>query len=397
MLQQENPRLRGQSLGIIKDVGRTCVIAASNEAKKFGIKTGCSTKEAKLLCPQIIFIPVNFDLMLSATHKLKAVFNSLCPQIDIFSLDEAFLDMTGCEIFMRQRMAPSPALFGVLIQKHIQETLGEWVQCNVGISHNKLLAKLASEIAPKGSVFEINEKNLIETLARVHFKDVCGVGYALEKRLGVLGVTTPYQINLLDDATLTEHFGKFWSKELRKIGNGEETHFLTHAKVVDHMQSVGRTITGYKLCDDEVQIRRILLNLLEEATYKLRRMNLSGRGVGLSLHGRHESWGKHITLKYYVRHTNEIFDLIYGRLYKHWKRTFPVIKFGVYIYSLKPTRDIPLSLLPKFQKNERLYETIDEINNRFGLFTLKPCSLLGGTVIRPEVTGFLGDKTFHGL
>src|SRR5258708_2657621 len=397
MLQQENPSLRGKPVGVIKDVGRTCIIASSNEAKKLGIKTGCRASDARKFCKDIILVPANFDIMLAATQTLKNLFISLCPAVHVFSLDEAFLDMSGCELLLEQLHTPTPQAFGTLIQERIRETLGEWVQCNVGIAHNKILAKLASEVTPKGTVFEIGRHNLTDVLSRVSFADVCGVGYQLEKRLTALGVSTPYQINLLDDETLREYFGPFWSKELRKIGRGEETHFFTHVPKVDYMQSVGRTITGYKLCDDEEQIRRILLNLLEEATYKLHKMHLSGKGVGISLRGHDQYWGKHLTLKYYVRHTNEIFHLLYGKLYKEWKRTFPIIKFGVYIFDLKPTRDIPLSLLPGFQKNETLYETIDAVNNRFGLFTLRPATLLGGSVIKPEVTGFLGDKTFHGL
>lgn len=400
MMQQENPLLRGKPIGIIKDVGRSCIIASSNEAKTYGIKTGCRAQEARKLYKDIILVPAAFDIFLSSTHTLKRVFHSLCPTVHIFSLDEAFLDMRGCEIFMASLfdgVMPTPEQFGTLIQKNIRAALGTWVQCNVGVAPNKLLAKMASEISPKGSVFQITPENIDQVLSTTPFSDVCGVGYALEKRLAILGISTPYQINLLDDETLTTHFGPFWSKELRKIGKGKETHFFTHIKKVEYMQSVGRTITGYKLCDSEEQIRQILLNLLEEATYKLRRMDLAGRGIGISLRGHTHRWGAHTTLKYYVRHTNEIFDLLYNKMYKKWKRTFPIIKFGVYIFQVKPCRDIPLCLLPEFQKNEQIYNAVDKVNNRFGLFTLKPATLLGGKIIRPEVTGFLGDKTFHGL
>jgi len=125
-------------------------------------------------------------------------------------------------------------------------------------------------------------------------------------------------------------------------------------------------------------------------------MNLAGRGLGIFISGHDKSWGKQLRLKYYVRHTNEIFDLLYKQLYQNFKRDFPVIRFGMFIFDLKPTTEIPISLLPSFQRNEKIYEAVDQVNNRFGLFTLRPATLMG-KVMHPEVTGYLGDKTFHGL
>ncbi len=392
MLQQENPALRGKVVGVIKGVGRSCIIASSNEAKKLGIKTGCVVKDAKVLAPNIILVPANFDLMLSATRKLKTLFETLSPSVDIFSLDEVFLDLTGCEMIYG-----TVESYAKHIQNRIKETLGEWVQCNVGISHNKLLAKMAGEIGAKGSVSFITEQNLDSILSTIDFKDVCGVGWGLSKKLGFLGVFHPYEINMLDDETLQTYFGPHWSKELRKIGRGEETHFFTHEKKVAHAQSVGRTITGYKLCDDEDQIRRVLLNLLEEATHKLRKMDLVGRKVGLSLWGHDRQWGEYKTLQYWVRHTDEIFDILYHGMYKKWQREFSVIKFGVWIGECKPTADIPLCWLQNWNKREKVYGVIDKVNDRFGNFTLMPASLLGGPIIKPEVTGYLGDKIYLGL
>ncbi len=393
MLQQENPSLRGKVVGVVKSVGRTCIIASSNEAKKVGIKTGVGVADAKKIDPNITLVPANFDIMLSATRRLKNVFEHLSPKVHIFSLDEVFLDLTGCERIMNEDMIA----YAKSIQRRIKDDLGEWVQCNVGISHNKLLAKMAGEIGPKGSVRVIDETNLDSVLTSIAFKDVCGIGSRLEKKLNVLGVTHPMQINLLDDETLLRSFGPHWSKELRRVGQGEETHFFSHQKEVDYQKSVGRTITGYKLCDDEAVIRRVLLNLLEEATHKLRAMDLSGRKIGISLHGHDESWGDFRTLKYWVRHTSEIWELLYDGMYKRWDRSFPVIKFGVWIGDCRPTSIVPVCLLPEWSKREKVYGIVDKINDKYGSFTLMPATLLGSPVIRPEVTGYLGDRVYLGL
>lgn len=391
MLQQENPTLRGKPVAVVKSLGRTCVIAASKEAKLHGIKTGDNVYEARKKAASLVVVPAQFEVYLSATKKLKQVFSNLTPAYDIFSLDEAFLDVTDCRL-----LAPDLHAYGRYIQDQVKQFLGSWVTCNVGISHNKFLAKMASEIAPKGSVFEINSKNMDQVLLNVSFADVCGIGLRLERKLLALGIDNPYAINLLDDQTLKENFGPFWARELRKMSRGDEPHLFTHVKKTDHMQSVGRTITGYALTDDLSIVKRVLFNLMEEATYKLRSMKLSGRYIGMGVWGEGQSWYTHRTLRYYVAHTQQIFPLLWPR-YAMLVHRFPVIKFGVFIGKLMPNRLLTASLLPTDQRQEKISLAMDKVNDKLGRFTVMPARLLGGNLIHPEVTGFLGDKTYYGL
>lgn len=394
LLQQENPYLRGKALGVVKDEGRTCLIAVSKEAKRYGIKTGCRLQEAQQLCPQILTVPAAFDRYLDATRRLKKVFTTIAPDVFIYSLDEAFVDVTLC----RKYIYPDVQHLGQLVQQQIKQELGEWVTCNVGISHNRFLAKLASEIAPKGSVMHITEENKDAVLASVSFADVCGVGYRLEKKLAQLAIFNPYQIRMCDPAQLELLVGPFWKKELLKIAYGEETHLLG---LVDtppaHMKSVGRSITGYHLYDNELAIRKILYNLMEEVTYKVRRMDLAGRYIWIGLQGHDQFWGAHQTLSYYVRHTSEMFQVAYHQLYSQWQREFPVIKFMVGMSLLKPMSEIAQPLFGQFHQREKVYQAMDKISQKYGLFTLRSGSLLNQEIIRPEVTGFLGDRQYYGL
>ncbi len=390
ILQQENPFLRGRPVGVIKSAGRTCIIAASKEAKKLGVKTGCNVKEAKLLAPSIILIPAEFDLYLHCTKKLKAIFEAITPDAQIFSLDEAFISLENCRL-----LYTSPYELAVNIQNRIKTELGEWVTCNIGISYNHLLAKMAGEIAPKGTIFEITPENRDTVLKTVEFKDVCGVGVRLEERLLNLGVRHPYEINSLTDVELEQFFGPFWSKELRRMGKGEDSHVLTLIDSNTYMKSVGRTITGYKLCSNEETIKQVLYNLMEEVTYKVRKMNMSGRQVAIFLEGDNKSWHAHQTLKYYIRHTNEMFDLCYHKLYKNWKRNFGVIRYGVWLGLLRLASETQPTLFPEWYKKEKLYKAIDTISEKFGLFTLHSGILNKEGIIRPEVTGYLGDKKYQ--
>lgn len=396
LLQQENPRLRGKPVGVVKSLGRTCLIATSKEAKQHGIKTGMGLYEARKLYPQLLTVAAEFDRYLDCTRRLKKIFESLAPDVCIFSLDEAFIDLTHC-----QRIYPDAQLFGHQVQQKIKIELGEWVTCNVGVSYNRLLAKLASEISPPDSVFQINEHNRDIILAQSEFKDICGIGHRLEKKLHRLGITNPYMINFYTEADLLPTFGPFWSKELKRIAQGEDSHILYLSGLADRavqpMKSVGRTITGYKLANDEQHIKQVLYNLTEEVIYKIRRMDMAGRHVGVGLWGEEQNWYAHRTLKYYLRHTREMFEVIYGQLYQNWQRSFKVIKFGVFLSELKPMDQVDVTLLPEWHRQERVSQAVDAVTEKYGLFTVKPATMLNFEMIRPEVTGFLGDKKYYGL
>lgn len=404
MLQQENPYLRGKPIGVVKEIGRSCIIAASKEAKKQGVGTGSSLADALHRCPELQQVAATFDRYLAVTKRLRTIFASVSPDYYIYSLDEAFIDLTHC-----QRLYTSSYDVGKQIQQAIKDELGQWVTCNVGLSHNRLLAKMASEIADKGSLLTITEDNKDYYLASVGFEDVCGIGYRLSKKLKLLGVTTPYQIRFYSEDELRIVFGPFWAKELLRIAYGQDSHNLTLTqRTLPHMKSVSRSITGHHATNDESEIRRVLYNLTEEVTYKARRMNLAGRYVSISLYGtgsthygfnhiapQETSWRSHQTLKQYINSTDQMFTILYDQLYGSWQRSFKVVKFVVRLSLLKPSTQIDQSLLPSEHKRQALNQALDSISNRYGLFTVKSGRMAEGTTIRPEVTGFLGDREYQ--
>jgi DNA polymerase-4 len=407
LLQQENPFLRGKPIGIIKEHRRSCVIAASKEAKKLGVKTGSSVFDAKKLAPNILFIPAAFPLYLHATKTLQKVFASVCPDVEIFSLDEAFLNITSCN-----SIYPDPAKLGKEIQNRIKKALGEWVTCNVGIGTTRFLAKLASETAPKGSVIELTSQNRNSIFATAKFEEVCGIGHRLEKKLFAIGVTNLLLLEMCPDEELIRQVGPFWAKELRAMTSDKETHQLSRIDANDQMKSVGRSITGYSPCDSEHEIKRILLNLIEESTWKARRMGLAGRQVWVGLwsgvrqsgnwkaaHGRVSSsttqfWCDHRTLRSPISTAQEMFQIV-CELYEQCHRDFPVIKFGVRLGLLESEEPNKLLLFERDRKKLAAVQAADAVNQRYGLFTVRSGLLLNVPIIRPEVTGFLGDKTYQ--
>jgi DNA polymerase IV len=394
LIQQENPALRGRPIGVVKDAGRTCIIAASKEAKALGVGTGWSLKDALMKAPDLITVPAHFDMYLSATTKLKNLFDSLAPQVEIFSLDEAFINLSDCQDFY-----PDAHQFAAVTQQKIKDILGEWVTCNVGLSYTRLLAKMVSEVSPKGSIQEITPDNKDALLASVGFEAVCGIGFRLGERLSRLGVTVPYQINFITDQDLEQHFGPFWAVELRKIGQGEEPHLFTHQRRVEHMQSIGRSLTGFHMCNNETVIKRVMSNLISEVIHKARKMGLVGYRVSVSLRGalgdesRH--WYREQRSTEPIRHTTKMFKIAYDQLYKSWQRPWPVIKISVRLSDLEPWLPSQQVLWPEWHRQEKIATAMDEINHKFGLFSVRSGNLLTSHLIKPEVTGFLGDKAYQ--
>jgi len=405
--QQSNPGLVGKPIGVIKDEGRNCIIAASREAKKLGIKTGTSTYEAKKIYPKIIFVPADFDKYFFVTKKFIEICSRYSPDLEVFSIDELFLDVTKTENFFAgptssrlRRAGVSGIIRG--IKKDIREEIGEHITCSVGVSYNRLLAKLASGLKKPNGIFEISLENRDEVLFSCKLTDVCGLGPRLERRLLNAGITNFKTLREMPMEILQINFGPFWSKELKRLSYGEDNSLLTRVGEIPKMKSVSRTFTLYENTTDTGIIKGTLRNLCEEAAFKAREMNMKGREVGVAIRGglsnlgnlSHLSDYRHRTLKYYLDSGNDLFKIVWD-LFNQMNWQGSVRFLGVWLGMLKPGSEITLSLFPQEIKKDFLIQAMDKVNKKYGELTLYPAVLLEGCMIKSEVNGFLGDKSFR--
>src|SRR3989344_409465 len=167
--QQANPSLRHKPVGIVKAKGRSCIIAASKEAKKYHVKTGSSVFEAKKLCPSIILIPADFEKYEDITYRFISICQRYSPLCEVFSLDECFIDITQTEKLWGTVLA-----IALDIQRKLALEIGDYLTCSVGIAHNRLLAKLASTQAKPDGICYIDKKSIFEALNKADLMDVCG-------------------------------------------------------------------------------------------------------------------------------------------------------------------------------------------------------------------------------
>ncbi len=387
--QQANPKLVGKPVGIIKGEKRTCVIAASREAKKLGIKTGSNVYEAKRLCPQIALIPADMDKYFSVSQKFMEICSRFSPDWEVFSIDELFLDVTQTAPFFG-------GVSGLCreIKESLKKEIGEHITCSIGISYNRLLAKLASDIKKPNGIFEITPENRDEILFSRRLSDVCGLGFRLEQQLLVRGITNFQTLRSIPMSYLQASFGPFWAAELKKLCWGEDDSLLVRIGEIPKAKSVSRTFTLYENTRDLKIIKATLRNLCEEAAFKAREMKMKGREVGIVVRGDNLGEGRHKTLKYFLDSGKEVFDIAW-KLFEEMRWPDSVRFLGVWLGLLKPKSELTLSLFPGEKRKESLIAAMDKANKRFGELTVFPAVLLQGEMIKSEVNGFLGDKAYR--
>lgn len=367
--QQANPYLRGKPVGIIKAPGRGCIIAASIEAKKYKVKTGCTVWDAKKLCPQIILVPSDMNKYFDMTKRLIKIADDYSPFVEVFSIDEFFLDITDT-----QKLFSGGVLeMALLMKQRVHLELGEWMRCSIGIAWTKILAKLASEMDKPDGLTWLTSEDYLERTKDVPVEEVCGIGQARAAMLRSMGIKT-----------LGEARQRQLPKEIADLVWLKNDEPLTTVADLQPAKSVSRTYTAFSMLNTQCSILKLVRNLVEEATMKLREMNVAGRTFSLYL-----GEGHYVkTLKSPTDDPQVVFDLLASEYEKN-----PVVgirRAGVFISNL--IFNVQYSM---FNRRKNLLSSVDEVNQKYGLFTVYPAQLLGGELIRPEVTGFLGDKYYH--
>src|ERR1700677_774968 len=190
--QRDNPQLRGRPV-IVGGIGnRGVVSAASYEARPFGVHSAMPMSVARRLCPQGVFLPVRMQHYAEISRQIRAIFLSFTPLVEPLSLDEAFLDVRGCE-----------GLFGLApeiarqIKNRIRTEIG--LVASVGVAPNKYLAKLASDVKKPDGFVVLESDKVTEFLAPLPVSRIWGVGKKAEQRLHDLGIRTIGQIAALPE------------------------------------------------------------------------------------------------------------------------------------------------------------------------------------------------------
>ncbi len=387
--QQFNPKLRGKPIGVTAQNGRTCVIAASRQAKALGVKSPSRTFEALEKIPNMIFVPAHFEKYWEITQKFLNICKDYSPFVELFSLDEAFIDITATQNLYGDRYKLINK-----IKERIKNEIGEYITVSVGISHNKLLAKLASGLNKPNGIFEITPQNLNEVYAKVKLTDICGIGERMALRLNKLGVYSLLQLRNFNNDILKAEFGNVYSQVLINIGIGKDESGVVPYYQTPEVKSVGR---NYCLPHNEYDKRVVFQNvyeLCEEVAIKLRRLSKKARTVWFYLGGSSSTHARK-TVNEYFDSGQDIFNICMNILkqnnFDFGKRDY-VRRISVGASSLEDVSNISLFLFPHEVKKHKLLETVDKINEKYGDHAIRNGFLLYADKLKTVPNGWMADK-----
>lgn len=384
--QQADPALRGKPVLVGgSNLERTVVTAASYEAKALGITNGMSMQDALRLCPQAKVVVGQPERYVETTSRFLRIFQDYTPDLEVFSIDEAFLDVTGTE----ERFGGAVAI-ARKIKERIRKEIGEVLTCSIGIAPNKLVAKLASDKQKPDGLVVVTESGIPAFMKTVALSDICGIGPRMERHLLNLGIDTVDKLARYPEDRLVRRFGKY----------GALLHFMAFGRddspVHPYWQSppyrsMGHHYTLPSNTHSLEEVKNVLFKLCEKVGRRLRADHYMGSTVSLTLRRSDmEYFHKQHTARDYMDDGLLIFQEA-SRIVDNWGWCGDIRMVGVSVSNLVHQYRQG-SLLPKEIKRMLLLEAVDRINEHFGDFTVRRARILN-TPLKVHVGGYVENKT----
>lgn len=388
--QQANPLLRGKPIAVAAhNSPNGCILASSIEAKKLGIKTGMRIKEARLIYPYIIIRTPDPEKYRDVHVKFKKIFSDYSNKITPKSIDEAIIDLHDMAQFNLDLVK-----IGREIKQRMRTEIGEWISCSIGISTNRFLAKLAATIHKPDGLDVITHKNLTAIYSKIELLDLHGINVRYQARLNAYGIFTPMDFlrtasNTLEKKVFMSICGRQWYERIR----GYEVDDIDFGT-----KSIGQQYALKIPTANPAELAPMMMKLCEKMGRRLRRKGHTARGVHVRMNY------KDGTAWHRGRITNsELYTT--AQLYKHALLIFnqqPEIKqvtlLAVNCYKLEASTKSQMSLFDANQtKHRKTSDAMDEINDRWGEFTVKSGLMLGTENIIPDSIAFGRVKELENL
>jgi DNA polymerase IV len=371
-----DPSLKGKAVVVGGQRNeRGVVSAASYEARNFGVHSAMPLRTAAKLCPQAIFVDGHPERYRECSEKAYKVLTAFSPQIEMASIDEAYLDMTGTA---RLHGPPLQAAHK-LHQRMKEETL---LNCSIGIGSSRLIAKVSSGQAKPNGVLWILPGEEAKFLAPLDVREIPGVGKVMEKHLHGLGILKVGDLPQLEESELEERFGK-WGLALAGKARGEDAGgwFDTEVGAHEAAKSISHEHTYNEDTADANQLEATLMRLSEMVGRRLREANFYARTVQLKL--RYKDFTtitRAHTLPVATQLDGEIFEQARTLFRKNWNRGSQVRLLGVQTSSFE-TRPEQISLLENGRQKrwKDALTAVDHLRDKFGESSVSLASGMRGS------------------
>jgi DNA polymerase-4 len=364
--QLDHPEWRGRALVVTNGRQGTCVITSSYEARAFGIKTGMRLYEAKRLCPNLIQVPAHPERYVQVSQAIMQALATLTPDMEVFSIDEAFLDVTRCQLLFG-----TPDKIALMAKEKVFHASG--LLCSIGVSGDKTTAKFAAKQQKPNGFTVIPPWEAKERLRKVPVTELCGIKSGIGGFLAKHGVLTCGDMEKVPISILAKRFGNL----------GRRIWYMCQGSDPDpvHTQVAGPKSMGHgKVMPPNTRsaqvIETYLMHMCEKLAARLRHHCFHAQHFFIGLRNYDVGWlgGTGQT----VQPTNdgrEIFQLGSFILAQRWTSE-PVSHIQVTALDPNPGGlQLDLFVAPDV-KREQMNDVLDDINDRFGDFTIAPAPLL---------------------
>lgn len=362
------------------NIRTSIVLAKSIPAKKYGVKTGEPLGMARDKCPSLVVAEPDYDLYVTASRKLIALLKTVSPCVEQYSIDEAWVDMTGT-----QGLYGPPVLAAERLKNRIREELGFTV--NIGVSSNKLLAKMAGDFEKPDKVHTLFPWEIEEKMWPLGVRELFMVGSATERKLQRMGIDTIGDLARADPVLLVKTFGKP-AQTLWQFANGRACGQITKP-AGEANKSYGNATTTPSDVTTYAQAQQVLLSLCETVAMRLRLDEQAGTCVTVSLRGKDfTNWSHQMQLPLPTNKTAELYEAACHLLRGMWDGRTPLRQLGVAATKLAGVgacRQCSLFDTVQGERLERLDAAVDAIRDKYG-----EQAIIRGALLKSEIGNMAG-------
>jgi len=375
-----NPEIRSKPVAVGGDAEkRHGIILAKNEyAKKYNIKTGEAIWQAKEKCPSLIVVPPHFERYMRFSEMCRRIYSDYTDRIENFGLDEAWLDVSSS--------GGDGADIAEEIRRRIKSELG--ITVSIGVSFNKIFAKLGSDYKKPDAVTVITHENYRDIVWPLPVGDLLYVGRSTEKKLKSLGVYTIGELAEFPLPVLRSNFGK-WGDILHTFSNGMDASEVMYADEISAIKSIGNSTTAVRDLENTEDVKMIFMVLCDSVCRRLREHGALAGLVAIYVRDCNlVSFTRQHKLLCPTDITGEILEEAMQLFNSNYSWNKSIRSLGVSLGELRSINE-PVQLCLSSDEHDRerkmyLDRSLDLLKNRFGSFCVRPATLMKD----PMLSGF---------
>lgn len=384
-----HPQLKNKPVAVGgSEESRHGIILTKNEiASKYGLVVGEPLWKARQKCPNLIIVPPNFPIYIEFSKKVRRILEDYTDLIEPFGLDESWIDVTG-------DWYKSGREIGFEIKERIKKEVG--ITVSVGVSFNKVFAKLGSDYRKPDAITVISRKNYKNIVWPLKCSDMIMIGRATTKKLNFYGINTLGQLADTDEAFLKKILGKN-GVMLKRYANGEDNAPVRHKDIEREVKSIGNATTTPRDLVTNEDVKIIFSVLAESVARRMRDLNLKGTTLSIYVRDKElNSFTRQCKMSSPTNVSLEITDNAIKLFIDNYDWKLPIRSLGISMTDFDYDEIIQFDLSKSVEKREKLEKidtAVDTLKDRYGNF----CIQRGMQLIDTELSHFnpYDDHTIH--